>query len=309
MTRRTILTLAVLLLPAIAGGQPNPYALESDARPRVAAGRIVTDAISDTTGQLAQGVRVFGWQFGVVPGDPYFIQEPGFNATAASGLPPGSLLGFRVSRGLYHWSGQAGGRVDFSAPAPGGAAIGFNFGAGTVSISGASGPQAGFGFATVSSSGGLHRHLNAYLSTAAGGTPASGAYLATIQLTNTGGPLDGDPLMLLFGNGLPTPELQRALAYVANPLDGDADFSGRTDIADFAVLASNFNAAGERYWFDGDFTGDRTVGIGDFSLLAATFNQVAPAARMPAARMPAAVPEPAALAGVAILVLGLVRRG
>ena len=304
MRRTLTVMLALAVLPATAEGRSNPYALESDARPRVAGGRIVTDAISDATGLLSSDVRSFGWRFQTIPGDPYFIQEPGFNAVSGSGLPAGSVLGFNVARGLAYWGAAPGSPVDFAAnPVPSGGRIDLNFGAGTVTISGATGPQPGFGFASISSSGAPHRHLNGYLSTDGAAAPAAGVYLTAIRLTNTAGPLDSDPLMLLFGNGIDTDDMQRALSYVANPLSGDANYSGRTDIADFAILASNFNAPGQRAWFDGDFNADRTVGIGDFSLLAATFNLPAP----PAGRTPV-VPEPAAVAALVPIVALLRRR-
>lgn len=295
MNRAVALTLALLLLDASQlQAQANPFALGADARPRVASGKIVTDAFVDATGQLEPNVRTFGWQFQTIPGDPYFLQDPGFNAVSGSGLPGGSALGFNVTRHLAYWPGA--GTVDFTAPIPNGETLTFNFGAGTVTIAANSPPQPGFNFATVSASGGTHRHLNAYLNAAAG-TPTDGVYFASIRLTNTGGPAPSDPLFLLFGNGVPVTDLQRALGYVANPFPGDANYSGRVDIADFSTLAAKFNEPG--FWYDGDFNGDLLVNIADFSLLAANFNQSAPAARVPTAGA-AVVPEPAAFAGLAI---------
>ena len=39
------------------------------------------------------------------PLDPYFTQDPGFNAPAASGLPPGSVLSYSILSSLTYWSG------------------------------------------------------------------------------------------------------------------------------------------------------------------------------------------------------------
>lgn len=79
---------------------------------------------------------------------------------------------------------------------------------------------------------------------------------------------------------------------------GDANLDRRVDIADFSILASNFNAPGG--WASGDFTGDAAVTIADFALLAERFNQ--------SLSRPAAVPEPAGLSAAAAAVALLARR-
>lgn len=56
---------------------------------------------------------------------------------------------------------------------------------------------------------------------------------------------------------------------------GDANLSGQTNIADFALLAAHFNAPGR--WFTGDFNFSGVNDISDFALLAANFNQSLPA--------------------------------
>lgn len=70
------------------------------------------------------------------------------------------------------------------------------------------------------------------------------------------------------------------------PRAGDANIDGVVNIADFAVLAGNFNMPEGAVWEDGDFNYDNAVTIADFSLLAANFNTTA---------RPGAVPEPATL--------------
>lgn len=87
----------------------------------------------------------------------------------------------------------------------------------------------------------------------------------------------------------------------ANLLDGDANFDGATNIADFSVLGARFNTPASR-WSEADFNFDGTTGIADFSLLAARFNNVAPAARG------GAVPEPAAAGLVGLAGFGLLSR-
>lgn len=87
---------------------------------------------------------------------------------------------------------------------------------------------------------------------------------------------------------------------VRHTLLGDANLDRLVNIADFSVLAANFNVAGP--WGRGDFNYDGSVGIADFSLLAANFNLSLPASR------PAAVPEPASAAGLAVAMALVSRR-
>lgn len=62
----------------------------------------------------------------------------------------------------------------------------------------------------------------------------------------------------------------------AGRFPGDANQDGIVNIADFAIVAANFNTDG-RSWETGDFNGDEEVTIADFAALAANFNQTAPA--------------------------------
>jgi hypothetical protein len=277
----------------------NPFVISADARPRVASGKIVTDAFDDSTGTLLANVRTFGWQFQTIPGSPYFLQDPGFNAVSSSGLPGGSQLGFNVTRGLSFWNGT--GNVGFGMTSFG-ESLAFNFGAGTVSISSTTGAQSGFNFVTIAASGSAHRHLNSELVFGTQPTPAQGVYFTSIRLTNTGGPVPSDALFLLFNNGAAPADVSRALNYAANPFAGDADFSGTVNISDFATLASSFNRSGEVFWYDGDFNADYAVDIGDFSLLAANFNQSAPASLV------RAVPEPSIISVSLVSLVALCRR-
>jgi hypothetical protein len=81
---------------------------------------------------------------------------------------------------------------------------------------------------------------------------------------------------------------------------GDTNLDRTINIADFAILATNFNAAGG--WAVGNFNGDSVINIADFSLLAANFNRVF------TSTTPAAVPEPALLSPLALAVCFARRR-
>jgi len=273
----------------------NPFVIAADARPRVAGGKLITDAFDDSTSTLVQNVRTFGWQFQSIPGDPYFIQDPGFNAVAGSGLQGGSFIGFNVSRGLSFFSGSE--PVDLGqipvgfGQTPAGESLSFSFGAGTVGISSTTAAQPGFNFSSVAANGSLHRHLNANLNPGTLATPSKGIYFTSIRLTNTAGAAPSDALFLLFNNGAAPADFSRALDYVANPFAGDADFSGSVTLDDFTALAANFGSPGEQFWYDGDFNDDYQVNLDDFTALAANFGLAAPSG-LP---RDSAIPEPTSL--------------
>jgi hypothetical protein len=74
-----------------------------------------------------------------------------------------------------------------------------------------------------------------------------------------------------FGNSLTLP-----LNFDFFVLAGDASRDRRVDLADFSILASNYNAPG--VFSDGDFDYSGSVGIGDFAILAGRYNSgLAPA--------------------------------
>lgn len=101
--------------------------------------------------------------------------------------------------------------------------------------------------------------------------------------------------------GTITLRLNGQLLGTVTSIGGDTNFDRVVDIDDFGSLASNFNTAGS--WLAGDFDGTGTIDIDDFGVLAANFNQSAPAT---VGR--AAVPEPSAVAVVALIATRRPRR-
>lgn len=93
------------------------------------------------------------------------------------------------------------------------------------------------------------------------------------------------------------------LSVVLSAFPGDANLDAAVNIADFSLLAANFNQPGN--WLAGNFNGDAGVDIADFAALAANFNLSAPAD--PGARG-AAVPEPATGTIGTILLVAAARR-
>ena len=89
---------------------------------------------------------------------------------------------------------------------------------------------------------------------------------------------------------------------------GDANLDGAVTAADYTRLDAGF-VTGRTGWFNGDFNYDGAVDGSDYALADNAFNRQAGGVGTPAARVAAAaaVPEPAAICGVAAA-LGLVRR-
>lgn len=80
---------------------------------------------------------------------------------------------------------------------------------------------------------------------------------------------------------------------------GDADFSGQVDYVDLGVFATHYGAAGAG-WGQGDFTGDRLVDYVDLGILATYYDG--------GTKPPAAVPEPTAIALLALAGAAVLRR-
>jgi hypothetical protein len=193
-----------------------PALAHFDIRPRVENSKLVTDGFEDATSTTEPNLHVFGYDFGENADDPFFAQDPGFNATTTSGLTPGAAFRFNILSSLSYWDGT--GAVSF-APVTTGESLRLNFGANDRTIGGNSSAQSGFTIQTVDSSGAVHRHLNAFLNGSDGNTvpagPGSwgagdgvqapvGAYVFSMDLLldPAGAILKSDPLYVVFNNGL-----------------------------------------------------------------------------------------------------------
>jgi hypothetical protein len=206
-------------------GLPCAAMAHSDIRPRVEGAKIVVDAFDDGTSTTEPNVYAFGFDFGEDADDPFFVDDPGFNASSASGLTPGAALRLNLLSGLSFWDG-GGGAVSF-APVATGESLRLNFGGNNVTASGASGFQNGFNIQTVDANGVVHRHLNSFLNGADGNTvpagpgpwgagdgvqAANGIYLLTMELAldPAGAIATSDPIFIVFNSGLT--EVQHDLA-------------------------------------------------------------------------------------------------
>jgi hypothetical protein len=95
--------------------------------------------------------------------------------------------------------------------------------------------------------------------------------------------------------------------------DGDANMDGTVNALDFNAMANGYSGTSDT-WLQGDFTGDNTVDSADFAILASNYGIVTPppvnppaGAATPFGQLGDIVPEPGAIAGLAIASL-LLRR-
>ena len=185
----------------------SALAQHSDVRPYVEDGKIHTAGFVDATSTELPDVRVFGYDFGEDPEQPYFTQDPGFNAATGSGLPAASQLLFNIVGGgglglpanLSYWDGI--GAVEFSVT-PAGETLTLNFGSQNRIADDATDFVAGFNLQTVSTGGAIHRHLNAFLN-GSGGDPTAGIYLLPVELQSGDASIEKSlPFYLLYNNGL-----------------------------------------------------------------------------------------------------------
>ena len=248
-TQSQFVTAALASALGLMAAAPAASAQHSDVDVRVEGGRLVTGAHDDATGEEVPYQRVFGYDFGEDPLDPFFAGDPGFGAEAGSGLPAGSLLSFSipsasssgVPSNLSYWGGA--GPVTFAA-VPSGETLRFNLGSQNALAGGGTGEVAGFNIATVGDGGTLHRHLNALLNGADGNNdptdgspPAGGIYLVPMTLRSSDPSVGAsDPIYVVFNNGLSEEQHDAAIEYVTATIVPEPAAAGLAAAASGALL-------------------------------------------------------------------------
>lgn len=208
-----------MMAAAVALVSAGAMADEFDLSPKLnTSNQIVINAFADATEEKVENVRVFAFEFGEIPEQPYFLPDPGFHPLPGSGFASGSLVGFDLIAPLQYWSGSG---APAFAPVTTGESIRLDFGANSVVSTGGSVPTpAGYGFGLIDSTGEFDDHLETYLignggTIASPGSPAEGIYLLTLSVTSsTAGVTPSAPVYALFVNGEFESELLGAATFV-----------------------------------------------------------------------------------------------
>lgn len=184
-----------------------------DVLPYEFAGKLYTGGHDDIANTTTAIERVFGYDFGEDPMDPYVIGDPGFNNGAFSIgivpndglLPTNQTLAFDILSSLQYWDGT--GSVSF-ADAPAEVNLGLRRSSSTVLIPGTGSPTGTVPtIGSTGASGRLHVHLESQLNYTDGTNLASpnapdGVYLVGLQLMLTGGTSPSDPFYVVYNNGV-----------------------------------------------------------------------------------------------------------
>lgn len=218
----------------------------------IASGAIETNAFDGVT---STPERVFGATFGDT-GIARFTSNPGFEALPGT-FAAGTRVGFTPRGGLQVFTGSAVAPVTTEE-------IEMKF----LTLVSVIGVKATPGFdLAVQTNGGWHRHLSFTLRASSGTLPATGIYVAELELYSTDGvTLPSAPFWLVFNDGASVADHQAAMAWVkanlaggAPPCSGDLDDDGSVGPADLASLLSSWGSAGA------DLTGDGTTDAADLA--------------------------------------------
>lgn len=222
------LSLKLAILIAIGGLSPA-MAQHADVVPYSNNGKIVTGGHNDVTLEDTIELRVFGYDFGEDPLDPYFIGDPGFNNGAfAIGifpndglLPANFTLGFNVLSTLNFWDGD--GAVAFAA-ASAGVSLGLQRGSNTVTVSGAGQSGTVPTIQGTGAAGRVHVHLGSLLNSTDGINPnlpnaPEGIYMLSMELKlPDSGLANSDPIYFVYNNGLDEEVHDQAMDWVQENL-------------------------------------------------------------------------------------------
>jgi hypothetical protein len=212
-----------------------------DVRPYNLAGRIHTGGFDDGTEEFIPTQVSFGYSFGEDPADPFFTQDPGFNAAAGSGLTGGSTMAFDILGptsgsilpfNLSYWNGV--GAVSWGS-VPSGEVLHLAFGSQSRNAGSGTALIAGFNLQTLTSQGAMHQHLGASLWGSDGNSvpaadnfdpgfwgagdgieAAPGIYAVALRLRN-GAQANSVPFYIVYDNGIGETELNAAVASVPEP--------------------------------------------------------------------------------------------
>jgi hypothetical protein len=234
---RVSLRLSIVIAAVVVTCLGRMALADFDVRPYNLGGQIHTGGFDDGTTQFIPVKASFGYSFGADPADPFFTQDPGFNAEAGSGLTAGSTMAFDVLGpnsgsllpfNLSYWNGV--GAVSWGS-VPSGEVLNYALGSHTVNVGSGTALIPGFNLQTLTSLGAMHQHLGASLwgsdgnsvpagpgawGTGDGIEAAAGIYALSLRLRN-GSQVNSSPFYIVYDNGIGGVALANAIASVPEP--------------------------------------------------------------------------------------------
>jgi hypothetical protein len=235
----------LLICFALAGTQAARA--HEDVTPYALNGKIVTGGHDDALGTDHLEQRVFGYDFGEDPSDPYFIGDPGFNNGAftigvypGDGLLPANFtLRFELLTNLNYWDGI--GAVSWGAPPPQ-VSLGLQRGSNTVTISGSGASGTVPTIASTGASGRVHVHLGSLLNSSDGIDPLGpnapdGIYMVGLELMLPGSGLaNSESIYFVYNNNLDEAVHDLAIAAIESSLAVPEPSTYALGLAALAVL-------------------------------------------------------------------------
>jgi len=203
--RKFFLTTALALSAGASLNFSGPAMADFDVSPAVASGKIVTNAFADATGETIGNVRVFGFEFGEDPLDPFFLEDPGFHPLPGTGVPGNTPFSAKSFSPLSYWTGSAFGAL------PADETLVVTRGSTTITL-GNTGDPGPVVIETTDSDGEFDEHLNSTLDGAGSADPSAGIYLYSLTLSAPG-LIDSDTVYLLFNNEASEEQFSAAQLY------------------------------------------------------------------------------------------------
>lgn len=260
--RTTVFGAGLACLAGVCNAQVEPH---RDVQLEVEEGSIVTGVVNfdDPNNPVTPGVRVFSRTLGE-SGIAHFTDDPGFSAFSGT-FAPGTLIGFDIMDHLRLWNPDEGHFDEIPAET-----MSISLGS-TIVETPSSGespsfPVPGFFFASASSTGGIHQHVNFFLNTPQ--TP--GVYLLQLRVVSGGSVAASEPIFIIFSEDADMSDVEAAEAYVVSIVNGpelcagDCDGSGTVDFNDLVSTLFEFGAGADEAC---DSDGSGTI---DFNDLVAT---------------------------------------
>ncbi len=199
-----------------------------DIAPFFVDGKLVTGGRDHAGNSTPPPIRVYGYEFGEDPYDPFNPYDPGVNQAAGVGNLPGSgALRYNILSSLLYWDGNDA--VALSAP-PGDTVLALSMGAAARTLSVFSGPQVGSLIQSVLADGSVHRHFVTSLFASpldsnipgdpAYVEPAYGIYAFSLELALTHQGMDyvSEPFWVVFNHGLSEEQHDAAMAHIRSAI-------------------------------------------------------------------------------------------